>query len=186
MTVSAEINLRTVFDHCKHGSNMQISTVMQNFHEKVIAEGHLPQEFFVGADNTPKETKNNPFCWWLIWLLCVLQDTCLWSCGMFFLIVGHTHDKIDRLFSRLRIAITGHDFDTVEKLLEILRKRMQGFRFDTSHLSRVWDWKSLKNLELSPFKGLPRVHALNFFRSRGASTSNGNTTSHRTNGAVQC
>ena len=61
---------------------------------------------------------------------------------MFFLIVGHTHDKIDRLFSRLRIAITGHDFDTVEKLLEILRKRMQWFRFESSlilncHLSRV-------------------------------------------------
>ena len=44
---------------------------------------------------------------------------------------------------------------------------MPTFRFDSSHLSRVWDWKSLKNLELSPFKGLPRVHALNFFRSRG-------------------
>ena len=105
---------------------------------------------------------------------------------MLFLIVGHTHDKIDRLFSRLKVAITGHDFDTVEKLLAILRKRMPGFDFDSSHLSRVWNWSSLKGLDLPAFKGLPRVHALNFFRSRGASTSNGNTTSHRMIGAVQC
>ena len=167
LTCSSEINLRTVFEDCKHGADMQISTVMQSFHEKVIAEGHLPEEFFVGADNTPKETKNNPFCWWLIWLLCVLDGTCLWSCGMLFLIVGHTHDKIDRLFSRLRAAITGHDFDTVEKLVAILQQRMPGFDFDSSHLSRVWNWSSLKGLDLPAFKGLPRVHALNFFRSRG-------------------
>ena len=84
MARSADIHLRTVFENCKHGADMQISTVIQHLHEKVLAEGRAPEEFFVGADNTPKETKNNVFCWWLIWLLCVLQDTCLWSTGMLF------------------------------------------------------------------------------------------------------
>ncbi len=38
MASSAEIHLRTVFEDCKHGADMQCSTVMQNFHEKVLAE----------------------------------------------------------------------------------------------------------------------------------------------------
>ena len=86
---------------------------------------------------------------------------------MLFLIVGHTHDKIDRLFSRLKVALRGHDFDTVEKVMTILKNGMPRFRFDSSHLSRVWDWTSLNDLDLSPFVGLARVHALNLFRYNG-------------------
>ena len=153
MARSANIHLRMVFENCKHGADMQTSTVIQNLHEKVLAEGRVPEEFFVGADSTPKETKNNVFCWWLIWLLCVLQDTCLWSTGMLCLIVGHTHDKIDRLRSMLKIALRGHDFNTVDDVMKILTKGLPRFSFDWSHLSRVWDWSSMKTLDLPPFCG---------------------------------
>ena len=86
---------------------------------------------------------------------------------MLFLIVGHTHDKIDRLFSRLKIALRGHDFDTVETVMKILTDGLPGFSFDWAHLSRVWDWTSLNRLDLPPFVGMSRAHALNFYRSNG-------------------
>ena len=63
-----------------------------------MREGHLPQVFVIGADNTRKETKNQYCMWFLAWLLCALRDTPLRSIEVVFLLVGHTHNKLDRLF----------------------------------------------------------------------------------------
>ena len=72
---SAPIHVRSIFDDCEHGSEMQFSTLILNFWEKVKAEHHVPEEWAIGADNTPKETNNKYVCWGLIWLLCVMIDT---------------------------------------------------------------------------------------------------------------
>ena len=86
---SEPIHLRTLFDDVKEtGSEMQFSTLMLNLHEKVVAEQHLPEEWVIGADNTKKETKNNFVAWAVIWLLCVLADTSMWSVLMTYLLVG--------------------------------------------------------------------------------------------------
>ena len=61
---------------------------------------------------------------------------------MLFLIVGHTHDKIDRFFSRLRVALRGHDYFTLMEMFEILRNGLESFDFIHSHLSRIWNWSS--------------------------------------------
>ena len=61
----------------------------------------------IGADNTAKETNNKFMCWSLMWLLCVLSETKLWSVVLTFLLVGHTHDKIDRLSSGVKVALRG-------------------------------------------------------------------------------
>ena len=53
---SAPIHIRTVFDECEHGSEMQFSTLILNLWEKVKAEGRVPEEWVIGADNTSKET----------------------------------------------------------------------------------------------------------------------------------
>ncbi len=59
-------HVRTVFKDCKHGTEMQSSAILQNLHEVAMKEGHLAEEFNIGADNTPKETKNKFTCWFLI------------------------------------------------------------------------------------------------------------------------
>ena len=74
---------------------------------KVLSEQHLATEWVIGADNTAKETKNKFMCWSLMWLLCVLSETKLWSVVLTFLLVGHTHDRVDRLFSRVKTALRG-------------------------------------------------------------------------------
>ena len=82
---------------------MQFSAMMLNLWEKACAEQQLPEEWVVGADNTPKETKNKFVMWGFMWLLCVLSDTHLSSIMACFLLVGHTHDKIDRFCPESRL-----------------------------------------------------------------------------------
>ncbi len=48
----------TVFNDCSHGSEMQCSAILTLLHEVAMRERHLPEEFNIGADNTPKETKH--------------------------------------------------------------------------------------------------------------------------------
>ena len=77
-------------------------------HMAATSEGHLPEEFTIRADNTPAETKNQTVCWFVVWLLCALDRTCLWVIR--FLMVGHTHDTLDRFFGRFFAAIAGRDY----------------------------------------------------------------------------
>ena len=63
-------HVRTVFNDCQHGSEMQSSTILQNLHKVAVGEGLLPEKLFIGADNTRKETKNQITMWFLVWLLC--------------------------------------------------------------------------------------------------------------------
>ena len=51
--------MRTTFGDCSHGSEMQCSAILENLCEVSVAEGHLPQEFTIAADNTRKETKHS-------------------------------------------------------------------------------------------------------------------------------
>ena len=116
-------HLKTMLKNCKHGSNMQLSTILQNFHEVACAEQHLPEELLIGHDNTVKETKNGRTLAWAAWLLCVLSNTCLWSVLFTMLIVGHTHDELDRFFSRLKAALAGRSFYTIPQMLKIIQAK---------------------------------------------------------------
>ena len=55
-TAQTTHHLRTVFDDCSHGSEMQSSTLLLNLHRVAMAEGHLPRQWSICADNTRKET----------------------------------------------------------------------------------------------------------------------------------
>ena len=96
----SQVHMRTMFEDTEHGSEMQMSTFLMNFHEAALLENRLPEELYLGADNTPKETKNKYGCWWCMWLMCVMliHNLPLHSVCLVFLLVGHTHDDIDRFF----------------------------------------------------------------------------------------
>ena len=84
---------------------MQISAILLNLFDVATSEGYLPEEFNIGADNTYKETTNQSTSWFAVWLLCVLEGTSLTTILCCFLMVGHTHDALDRFFSRLVVAL---------------------------------------------------------------------------------
>lgn len=87
-------HLRTMFEDGPHGANMQCTSILQNLHTAAMLEGHLPRILHIGADNTPKETKNSTTMAFLVWLLCVLMDTPLFEFQVHFLLVGHTHNEV--------------------------------------------------------------------------------------------
>ena len=136
----------------------------------MILEKRVPEELYLGADNTPKETKNKCGCWWCMWLLCVMliNNVPLHSICLMFLLVGHTHDDIDRFFSRLHVAIAGRNYYTVAGLMKLIVDGLPGFNIRHSHLHTVWAWKDMADLDLPVLKGLRRVHAVNLFTHKGA------------------
>ena len=164
-------HVRTVFNDCGHGAEMQCSVILQNLHEVAINEGHLPEELNIGADNTPKETKNQYTFWFLMFLLCALDDTPLRSICVVFLLVGHTHNKLDRLFSRISVALRGKDYFTVEGLLRQVRETLLSADLRSSHVGQVWGWKALCEGEMPGKKlvmhNLKMAHAFRFSRDNG-------------------
>ena len=75
-----------------------------------------------------------------------MRHTVLWGLLLVCLLVGHTHDEIDRLFSRIKVALAGHDYFTVIEMLEKITAGLPGFELHTGHLSHVWAWKDMKSL----------------------------------------
>ena len=170
-TRQAMNHVRTVFNDCAHGAEMQSSAILMNLHEVAMHEGHVPEEFHIGADNTPKETKNQYTFWFLMWLLSALDDTPLKVICCLFLLVGHTHNKLDRLFSRISVALRGKDYFTVEGLLRQVRETLLSVDLRSSHLSQVWNWKALCEGEMPGNKyrlhSLSSAHAYRFSRGNG-------------------
>ena len=163
-------HVRTVFNDCSHGAEMQSSAILQNLHEVAMSEGHLPEEFYIGAD-TPKETKNPYTFWFMIFLLCALDDTSLRVICVVFLLVGHTHNKLDRLLSRISVALRGKDYFTVVGLLARVRESLRSVDLRSSHLGQVWQWKALCEGDMPGNKyrmhKLSTAHAFRFSRDNG-------------------
>ena len=160
--------MTTVFQDCSHGANMQSSCILKNLHKVAMAEGHVAEEIDVGADNTPKETKNQVTVWFAVWLLCSLSDTELWALSFLFQLVGHTHNKLDRFFSRLSVILKGRDYFTVVGMLRIAAQHLRTCEFTPDHLDQVWNWHGLKTQPwFRKMTGLARVHAIRIYRSNG-------------------
>ena len=159
---------RTVFEDTQHGADMQCSAVLLNLWDVARREHHLPEEFYIGADNTVKETKNTYMVWFMIWLLCVLAGTPLWSTSAVFLLVGHTHNRLDRFFSRLSVALRGHDFYHLNGMWSIIQRVLsETYDIKIAHLNTVWEWTKLEQTNEFPrLKRLHNVHHLNVYRDR--------------------
>ena len=71
--------------------------------------GGLPRRVCINADNTTKETKNTIVLFACIWMMVHLQHTRLEGFDMVFLVVGHTHDIKDAIFSYINKALHGED-----------------------------------------------------------------------------
>ena len=168
-TDHTSVHMRTLFLDTPHDAEMQISTILKNLHEAAMLEKRLPYELIIGSDNTPKETKNKYFIWFCIWLLAAMATTgCpLWSILYVSLLVGHTHDNLDRFFSRLRVAMAGHDVYTLQDLEKIIEENLRGFDVRMSHLTTVWKWHDLEDFGIPPCQGLRNIHTMNVFYHNG-------------------
>ena len=138
-----------------------------------LAPGRQGREFLtthwsICADNTRKETTNQYTMWFLVWLLCALDSTPLWRIDVLFLLVGHTHNKLDRLFSLIAVALAGRGYLTVVGMLRQLQSSLLHCTVKSNHLSQVWAWKELMGHPCTRgMRNLDPVHAFRFERSGG-------------------
>ena len=134
-----------VFDsleHVPHNPNMVIEGLQrsQKFVEKQN-EGNLPEELFLQFDNCLRENKNAYVCEFLSLLVERGVFKIIW---IDFHPVGHTHNIVDQVASRLAIKCQKVDIPSREHLFDRLRKAYtptpRVFRLD-----RVADFKGLVN-----------------------------------------
>ena len=78
-----------------------------------------------------------------MWMLRALADTPLTIITVVFLLAGHTRNKLDRLFSRISVALRGKDYFTVDGMLRRVRETLRHTVLYSSHLGQVWQWKIL-------------------------------------------
>ena len=158
-----DVLVRTQLEDMSHGAEAQCSCALMNLHHVARQEGHLPAEWVISADNTYKETKNTIFLGFIIFLLCVMGGcTPLKSVLVVFLIVGHTHDKLDRFFSRLGVSLKGHDYFTFDEMFAIIIKCLTTYDVQVTHMTDCWAWKELKPM-MPAMKGIYFVHSINIY-----------------------
>ena len=81
--------------------------------------GNLPEVFYLQLDNTCRENKNQVVFGYLNMLveLRVFQKV-----KVGFLLVGHTHDHIDQMFSRFSVTLRRKEVGSLPSLIECIKK----------------------------------------------------------------
>jgi hypothetical protein len=102
-------------------SEEQVCSVCVNDKSKcrtTIYSNRLPKKLYIQLDNATKDNKNKAFMSYLALLVCMGYFD---SIKVGFEIVGHTHDKIDQVFSRFSIALNHQNAITVKQLKHVLQ-----------------------------------------------------------------
>ena len=120
-----------------HNDRNLIITIMQRiFNQWEEKSGGLPPVLYLQLDNTPRENKNNLLFTYLHMLL-VKQVFKKIKVG--FLIVGHTHDQIDQMFSRFSTRLAKCKAFTYEALCTIIKDSYKPVS-DITFLTETFDF----------------------------------------------
>ena len=96
----------TMSDKWKSDSNVTIEVLQRVLTAIEQMRGGLPGTLNVQMDNCTRENKNQ---WVLAYLSWLVQRGVFHTIELSFLPVGHTHEDIDQLFSRLAVYLRSHD-----------------------------------------------------------------------------
>jgi hypothetical protein len=153
----------TYYENFKHGTNVTIEAIYRSLSYRLNLMGSLPALLYLQLDNTVKQCKSQFMMGFLAYLVLT---------GVFkhvvvsFLPVGHTHEDIDQLFSRIAIYLMCHDALSVEGLHECIRQSYQtktGQRCHTSHWDRVTNFSDWIQEYLEEFTGITKWHQFRFY-----------------------
>jgi hypothetical protein len=124
-------------ENIKHGNNLTIEVLHRVLLDTLQTEGRLPAHLLLQLDNTSKQFKGKYVLGYIGYLVerGVFEDA-----KVSFLPVGHTHEDIDQIFSRLAVYLRKHDCRNQEELLECLQEAFtpkHGHRVQVGHLTTV-------------------------------------------------
>lgn len=117
------LSLFTSSENIPSGSNQTIDALCRSLfvlHQKRSAQGInvIPEDLYIQLDNTTKDNKNRFFMAFCVYLIHI---------GMFrrltvnFLPIGHTHEDIDRRFSRVSVHLKQRTTATISDLHQALQ-----------------------------------------------------------------
>ena len=97
----------------------------------------LPPVLYIQLDNTARENKNSTVFGYLSMLV---NQGIFRKVKVNFLLVGHTHDHIDQMFSNFSRQLSRYDAFTLPKLFDIIRDAYTPRPF-VEHLKEIYDFK---------------------------------------------
>ncbi|KAL3677794.1 hypothetical protein R1sor_020750 [Riccia sorocarpa] len=135
------------YNNIKSDSNLTI-TVLQ----KILLEweGILPPTLYLQLDNTVRENKNNIL---FAYLAMLLEKKVFTKIKLGFLLVGHTHDFVDQMFSRFSQALRRENAFTMSRLRSVIENSYDP-KPVTSILTQTWDFKHFIETEPKLFRTL--------------------------------
>ncbi|XP_067660460.1 uncharacterized protein [Haliotis asinina] len=163
-------------DKAKRSPSKYVSLIIDNMdqnktnlpvfpEQSKLNQGHLPETLYLQADNWPKDNKNKT----LLYFLALLVKLKIFKkVKLSFLMVGHTHEDVDQLFSVFARELRQRRAATCEALLQVLASSSNPKPTATA-LDGVWDMRQLFSNCDSP-KGHKEAHVF-VFRMEGPSVS---------------
>jgi hypothetical protein len=162
------VDITTVYEDHPHGANMQCTVILRNLRRANLCSNRLPERLTVSADNTVKETKNNTTLCFFIWLLCYFANSNLWCVRTVYKMVGHTHDNLDRFFSRVAMALRGRSYISQSEMQDIVSRTLSSYRIAWSHSNNSYNFESTIRQQLGlHVKRLRNLHDVEIFRTDG-------------------
>ena len=121
--------------------NLTIECLQRTLDWVESVRGGLPPMLYLQLDNCWRENKNNTLLNWLASLV----ERGLFPGGieLGFLPVGHTHNEVDQIASRISIALRRRDIHTPAQLVALLKECSVGL--DVELVRKVADTKSFLN-----------------------------------------
>lgn len=133
----------TFAENIKHGSNLTIEVLFRVLIDTLEREQKLPPVLYLQLDNTTKQCKSR----YILGFLALLVHFGVFEkVVLSFLPVGHTHEDIDQIFSRLAVYLRKHNVRNQFELLEALKAAYtprDGHEVQTGHLvtvANISDW----------------------------------------------
>ncbi|KAL3679359.1 hypothetical protein R1sor_022315 [Riccia sorocarpa] len=140
------------YKNVRSDSNLTVSII----HRIIMDwEGPLPPTLYIQLDNTVRENKNaNVFAY----LAMLIDKKIFRKIKVGFLMVGHTHDHVDQIFSRFSVALRKRQAFTMPELRMVIQESYSPSpSFEV--LEETWDFKNI--LQTEPVSVLP-LHDVTF------------------------
>ncbi|KAL3698852.1 hypothetical protein R1sor_012928 [Riccia sorocarpa] len=135
------------YNNVKSDSNLTITLL-----QKILLEWEdiLPPTLYLQLDNTVRENKNNIL---FAYLAMLLEKKVFTKIKQGFLLVGHTHDFVDQMFSRFSQALRRENAFTMSHLRSVIENSYDPKPI-TSILTQTWDFKCFIEIEPKLFRTL--------------------------------
>ena len=146
------------------GPNIIISMLHHHiYHNYLQVAPFRPRRLHLQADNCAGENKN---CYVLSYLCLLVHLNIFSEVNFNFLPVGHTHEDIDRLFSRLHDLRTTHNCFHPADVREAISHIYQASEFHPSYVSLpfIYNWKDYLRPFMNEIEGIKQPRSFRIFR----------------------